>query len=88
MYFQQMVTNCLALKVRFVYLRWLIELETQSYNLPGNNDRFSEVFEHEREGRRGVGQGVGAVQNDEPVEQLVRVLDVLGDLKYFFKVSY
>jgi hypothetical protein len=48
--------------------------------LPSDDDRLAEVLEHEGEGRGGVGQGVGAVKHHEPVEQLVRVLDVLGDL--------
>ena len=50
-------------------------------NLPSEDDRLSKVFQHEGERRSRVGQGVGPVKHHEAVEQLVRVLDVLSNLK-------
>ncbi len=44
---------------------------------PRDDDGLSQVLQHEAERRGGVGEGVGAVEDDEAVEVLVGVLDVL-----------
>ena len=46
----------------------------------GDDHRLAQILQHEGQGRRGVGQRVRAVKNDESVEQLVRLFDVSGDL--------
>ena len=45
----------------------------------GDDDGLAEVLQHEGEGGGGVGEGVGAVEDDEAVKVLVGALDVLGD---------
>lgn len=44
----------------------------------GEDDGLSEVLHHEGEGRGGIGQGVGAVEDDEAVKEVVVVLDAHG----------
>ena len=39
-----------------------------------------QVLEHEREGRSGVGHGVGAVEHDKPVELVVTLAYLHGQL--------
>lgn len=44
----------------------------------GEDDGLSEVLHHEGEGRGGIGQGVGAVEDDEAIKEVVVVLDAHG----------
>lgn len=47
----------------------------------GQDDGLCQVFEHEAEGRGGIGHGVGAVQDDEAVEAVVVVIDDFYNLR-------
>ena len=51
----------------------------------GDDHRFSQVFQHEGECRRGERHGVGAVQDHEAVVAIVVLLDVVGDVLPVFR---